>query len=101
MVYTIEQKYGIIMKQRSLLSGELEVLGDLKAVANIAAVVGGIRYAHLAYTEGSVRNIIICALHFLITGFMYSIIFDIVAHSTELDILGNFSEFANHNDYGF
>ena len=66
------------MKQRGLLSGELEVLGDLKAVATIAVVVGGIRYAHLTYNEGSTGNIIICALHFLIAGFMYSITFDIV-----------------------
>ena len=85
-------------KQGRFSTGELEVLEDLKAVATIAVVVG-IRYAHLAYNEGNAGKLIISALHFLIAGFMYSITFDTMVNSTDLDISGNFSDFVNHNDY--
>ena len=87
------------MKQQRFSAGELEVLEDLKAVATIAVVVGGIRYAHLAYNEGDARKLILCALHFLIAGFLCSITFDTMIHSTDIDISGNFSGYEDPNVY--
>lgn len=87
------------MKQRGLLVDELEVLETLRDVATIAIVVGGVRYAHVAYNEGDGGKLIISAFHFLIAGFMYSITFDSMAHFTDVDLAGNFSGYVNYNEY--